>query len=528
MKPRSRKRAIRPMAGKKKPRVSGGGGGGGDSFFESDTKQRGRRSRKDDDLESIESDDDLADLDVGQEEEDEGEGVPEETADEKRVRVAKEHLERIRAIAKRVEEEEEEEEDEEEGRDEREGKRDSLVAEILQKEQLEESGRVRRYIASRVSSPEPADEFRLLVKHRQSVTAVALAEDDSRGFSASKDGVILHWDIETGKSEKYLWPSEDVLVSHYAKSLQNPARKRSKNVLALAVSSDGRYLASGGLDRHVHLWDTRTRQHLQAFHGHRGPISCLTFRQGTSQLFSGSFDRTIKLWNAEDRTHMDNLFGHQSEILTIDCLRRERLLTVGRDRTMRLWKVPEESQLVFRAPASSLECCCFINDNEFLSGSDDGSIELWSVMRKKPTHLIKNAHAPSLSSNDFSYKEDETIMSNGGNMENDRHGDANCSSAHLWVSSVAVCRGSDLAASGAANGVVRLWAVESDNKGIQPLFSYSLAGFINSLAFAKSARFLVAGVGQEPRLGRWGHVRNARNGVVIHPIRLKEDRTTIL
>lgn len=77
----------------------------------------------------------------------------------------------------------------------------------------------------------------------------------------------------------------------------------------------------------------------QAFHGHRGPISCLTFRQGTSQLFSGSFDRTIKLWNAEDRTHMDNLFGHQSEILTIDCLRRERLLTVGRDRTMRLWKV---------------------------------------------------------------------------------------------------------------------------------------------------------------------------------------------
>ncbi|CAD5163085.1 unnamed protein product [Musa acuminata subsp. malaccensis] len=524
MKPRSRKRAIRPMVGKKKPRVSGGGGG--DSFFESDTKQRGRRISKDDDLESMESDDDLADLDAGQEEEEEGEGVPEETVDEKRVRVAKEHLERIRAIAKRVEEEEEE--DEEEGRDEREGKRDSLVAEILQKEQLEESGRVRRYIASRVLSPEPADEFRLLVKHRQSVTAVALAEDDSRGFSASKDGVILHWDIESGKSEKYLWPSEDVLVSHYAKSLQNPARKRSKNVLALAVSSDGRYLASGGLDRHVHLWDTRTRQHLQAFHGHRGPISCLTFRQGTAQLFSGSFDRTIKLWNAEDRTHMDNLFGHQSEILTIDCLRRERLLTVGRDRTMRLWKVPEESQLVFRAPAASLECCCFINDNEFLSGSDDGSIELWSVTRKKPTHLIKNAHAPSLSSNDFSYKEDETIMSNGGNMVNDRHGDGNCSSAHLWVSSVAVCRGSDLAASGAANGVVCLWAVESDNKGIQPLFSYSLAGFINSLAFAKSARFLVAGVGQEPRLGRWGHVRNARNGVAIHPIRLKEDRTTIL
>ncbi|WOL05785.1 hypothetical protein Cni_G14516 [Canna indica] len=493
-----------------------------DGFFESDIKRRGRRGRKDDDIESLDSDEDLSDRDGAEavEDEDEGEGAPEETADEKRVRVAKEHLERIRAIAKRVEEEEGEEDDDEEGREEREGKRDSLVADILQKEQLEESGRIRRFIASRVLGPEPDDEFRLLVKHRQSVTAVALAEDDSRGFSASKDGVIVHWDVESGKSEKYLWPSEDVLVSHYAKPPQNSARKRSKNVLALAVSSDGRYLASGGLDRHVHLWDTRTREHLQAFHGHRGPVSCLTFRQGTSQLFSGSFDRTIKLWNVEDRTHMDNLFGHQSEILAIDCLRRERLLTVGRDRTMRLWKVPEESQLVFRAPASSLECCCFINDNEFLSGSDDGSIELWSAMRKKPTHLIKNAHAPFLLSNGCT----ETITHNVGDTENGYKKNGTCSSAHSWVSSVSVCRGSDLAASGAANGLVRLWAVESDNSGIKPLYNYSLAGFINCLAFAKSGRFLAAGVGQEPRLGRWGRVPLARNGVAIHPIKLKEER----
>lgn len=56
-------------------------------------------------------------------------------------------------------------------------------------------------------------------------------------------------------------------------------------------------------------------------------------------------------------------------------------------------QVPEESQLVFRAPASSLECCCFINNDDFLSGSDDGSVELWNVLRKKPVHIVKNAHA---------------------------------------------------------------------------------------------------------------------------------------
>ncbi|ONM07049.1 U3 snoRNP-associated protein-like EMB2271 [Zea mays] len=53
-------------------------------------------------------------------------------------------------------------------------------------------------------------------------------------------------------------------------------------------------------------------------------------------------------------------------------------------------------------------------------------------------------------------------------------------------------------------------------------FSQGEDGFVNSLAIAKSGRFIVAGVGQEPRLGRWGRVRSAQNGVAIHPIRLKD------
>lgn len=45
---------------------------------------------------------------------------------------------------------------------------------------------------------------------------------------------------------------------------------------------------------------------------------------------------------------MDTLFGHQAEILALDVLRAERALTSGFDRTCRVWKIPEESQLVFR------------------------------------------------------------------------------------------------------------------------------------------------------------------------------------
>ena len=116
---------------------------------------------------------------------------------------------------------------------------------------------------ARLQKPETEDEPKLLVKHRQSVTAVAISDDDVRGFSASKDGSICHWDVETGKAEKYLWPNEEFLKAHGVKDPQGRAKKHSKHVLALAISSDGRYLATGGLDRHVHLWDTRTRGYIQ-------------------------------------------------------------------------------------------------------------------------------------------------------------------------------------------------------------------------------------------------------------------------
>ncbi|KAF8037108.1 hypothetical protein BT93_B0123 [Corymbia citriodora subsp. variegata] len=503
-----------------------------DPFFSHQKRRRVQDDGMDDDggdnddIIASESSDDEEGVSVAREAEESE--FDRETADEKRQRVAKEYLDRIRAIARREKEDEDEgeEEDDEDDEDEfggteRDGVRDSLVSKILQQEQLEESGRVRRQIASFVvKKPETVDNFCTLVKHRHSVTAVTLSEDDLRGFSASKDGTILHWDVSSGKSEKYIWPREETLRSHGTKDPQGRAKKHSKHVLALAVSSDGRYLASGGQDRHVHLWDTRTREHIQAFPGHKGPVSCLTYRQGTSELFSGSFDRTIKMWNMDDRAYINTLFGHQSEVLTIDCLRKERVLTVGRDRTMQLFKIPEETRIVFRAPASSLECCCFIGNDEYLTGSDDGSVEIWSMLRKKPVYIVKNAHPFLPEDNKFDNRDSEKIP-NGhtenfkSNLENNHH-----STAYSWVSSVSVCRGSDLAASGAGNGYVRLWAIGSDNKDIQPLYDLPLVGFVNSLAFAKSGEFLVAAVGQEPRLGRWGRVQAASNGVALQSLKL--------
>ena len=46
-----------------------------------------------------------------------------------------------------------------------------------------------------------------------------------------------------------------------------------------------------------------------------------------------------------------------SQVLGLDVLRAERVVSAGHDHTCRVWKVPEETQLIFRAHAMALDCC---------------------------------------------------------------------------------------------------------------------------------------------------------------------------
>uniref|UniRef100_A0A8C7XTW9 Ribosomal RNA processing 9, U3 small nucleolar RNA binding protein n=1 Tax=Oryzias sinensis TaxID=183150 RepID=A0A8C7XTW9_9TELE len=197
-------------------------------------------------------------------------------------------------------------------------------------------------------------------------------------------------------------------------------------------------------------------------------------------------------------------FGHQDAITGLDSLSRERCVTAGgRDGTVRVWKIAEESQLVFHGHEGSIDCIQLINEEHMITGADDGSVSLWSVNKKKPLSTVKQAHGC--------------------------HGDAGLEQPH-WVSSVAALQNSDTVASGSHNSQVNVWKCGQHYRGLELLFSVPVSGFVNDLKFSSSGHFLVAGVGQEHRLGRWWRLKEAKNGIFIIPLKRKpnseEPKTT--
>ena len=86
---------------------------------------------------------------------------------------------------------------------------------------------------------------------------------------------------------------------------------------------------------------------------------------------------------------METLFGHQDKISGIDCGARERCITVGgRDGSARVWKILEESQLVYNGPQSSLDCVKLLNEEHWVTAGEDGHLAVWGIQKKKPLALV--------------------------------------------------------------------------------------------------------------------------------------------
>eukprot|EP00026_Physarum_polycephalum_P019211 Phypoly_transcript_21119.p1 GENE.Phypoly_transcript_21119~~Phypoly_transcript_21119.p1 ORF type:complete len:114 (-),score=9.12 Phypoly_transcript_21119:317-625(-) len=85
----------------------------------------------------------------------------------------------------------------------------------------------------------------------------------------------------------------------------------------------------------------------------------------------------------EEMTYIDTLFGHQSEALTISLLSsaKERCVTAGRDQSVRVWKVAEEKQLLFKAGPGNIDSVVALNDDLFVTGADTGSLNVWNTQK---------------------------------------------------------------------------------------------------------------------------------------------------
>lgn len=184
-----------------------------------------------------------------------------------------------------------------------------------------------------------------------------------------------------GVAQSYIYAQQSLLTlkGHNAK------------VYSVVYSPNGKYLASGGADRTLKLWDAATGKFLHSFAGHRGSVLAVKFSPDNKNIATASVDGTIKIWGTASGVLVKTLEGHADMVGTIDYSPDGKWLVSGsRDKTVKLWDVNSGHVLhTFNHQPRLIYGVCFDPKGKRIVSTSDVNLSVWNATNYQLEKTLK-------------------------------------------------------------------------------------------------------------------------------------------
>jgi hypothetical protein len=157
----------------------------------------------------------------------------------------------------------------------------------------------------------------------------------------------------------------------------------SSFVNSLAISPNGKTLASGSWDKTIKIWNLETGELIGTLTGHSDRVNSVAISGDGKMLVSGSSDETIKFWNLDSGELLCTFPGHSMEVNSVAISPNGLVIAScgGADNTIKLWNLRTGELLrTLRGHLDNVNAVVFSPDGKILaSGSSDATSKVWNA-----------------------------------------------------------------------------------------------------------------------------------------------------
>jgi WD40 repeat protein len=223
--------------------------------------------------------------------------------------------------------------------------------------------------------------------HTGWVMAVSVTPDGRRAISASRDGTLKMWDMESGGEIHTL-------------------KGHTLGVIVVSVTPDGRRAISASEDTTLKVWDMESGSEIRTLEGHYiwfegvydGFMAVYVTPDGRRAISVRKDETTLEVWDMENGIKIRTLERHNNYRINAVSMTPDgrRAISASDDKTLKVWDMESGGEIrTLKGHTNSVRAVSVTTDGRrIISASDDKTLKIWDMESGSEIRTLKGHTRP--------------------------------------------------------------------------------------------------------------------------------------